>query len=172
MRVKRHLVAMAVGAGIVWFTHPTEGERRRAEARRWIEGAEAAARRMIDGDAASGSLPPTPATLTEVVDAAKRAGFTTDFATTPGSKVRCDACGHESDPADVSRAWMHRLEGTSDPDELVTVSALRCPSCGAQGLLVLPFGPGADDVEGDVSRRLPAPENADMAPLRELRVAV
>ncbi len=170
--MKRHLLAMGIGAAIVWFSHPTEGERRREEARRWAAGAEAALRRMIDGTGGADPMPPTPATLTEVVDAAKRSGFDTDFSTTPDALVRCGACENQSDPAAIERAWMHRLEGTSDPDELMTVSALRCPSCGAKGLLVLPFGPGADEVEGDVSRRLREPENADMAPLRDLRVAV
>lgn len=172
MRVKLHLMAMAVGAGIVWFTHPTEGERRREEARKWIDGIEVAFRRMVDGTSTEGATLAGPATLADVIDVAKRSGFGADFSTTPDARVRCGECGHESEPADVERAWMHRLEGTSDPDDLMAVSALRCPSCGARGLLVMPFGPSANDVEGQVSRRLPDPQNADMAPLRDLRVAV
>lgn len=103
-------------------------------------------------------------TLLEVLDAAETGGYVTQFVHEHGGIV-CGACGATSAPADMPRTWMHRLEGASDPDELVTVSALRCPSCGAKGTIVLPFGPSADADEGDVSRSLREPDHQDMAPV-------
>jgi hypothetical protein len=169
MRVKRHLIAAGIGAGIVWFTHPQDGERRRREARDALYRLERTVRRTMDSTIGTVSdadpLPPNPATLLEVVEAAKQRGLRAEFTVAADALVHCSACGHDASPDTLSREWMHRLEGTSDPDELLTVSAVTCPACGAKGLLVLPFGPAADAREGDVARRLPDPVHADMAPL-------
>jgi hypothetical protein len=175
MRIKRHLLAAGLGASIVWFTHPHDGSRRRRDARDALYRLESSFRGVLDSTVGKVSdvdpLPPTPATLIEVVAAAKARGIGAEFAVA-GANINCGACGHESAPDAVSRDWVHRLEGTSDPDELLTVSALTCPACGAKGLLILPYGPAADESEADVARRLPEPVNADMAPLESLRVAV
>jgi hypothetical protein len=176
MRVKRHLVAAGLGASIVWLSHPTDGARRRRAARAALHRIDS----VVKGRAMSTGThrgdadpppPPTPATLMEVVEAAKARGIGAEFAVA-GSHIRCGACGEESPPETLNRDWVHRLEGTSDPDELLTVSALTCSACGARGLLILPYGPAADEAEADVARRLPEPANADMAPLETLRVAV
>ena len=169
MRVKRHLIAAGIGAGIVWFTHPQDGERRRREARDALFRVERTVRSAMDKTIGTiddaDPLPPSPASLLEVVEAAKQRGLRAEFTVTENSMVHCNACGNDLAPESLSRDWMHRLEGTSDPDELLSVSALTCPTCGAKGLLVLPFGPAADASEGDVARRLPDPVHADMAPL-------
>lgn len=175
MRLKRHLVAAGIGAAAVWFSHPTDGPRRRREARDALYRLESSARSLLDSTVGKVDdakvLPPTPATLIEVIDAARAQGIDADVTLT-GELVRCGACGHEAEPDRVGRDWMHRLEGTSDPDEMSTVSAVVCPACGARGLLVLPFGPRASAEEAAVSRRLPAPRDADMAPLESASVAV
>jgi len=103
-------------------------------------------------------------TLLEVLDAAESTGYSTEFVIEAGTIV-CGACSHPSAPGDMPRSWMHRLEGASDPDELLTVSALQCPACGAKGTIVLPFGPSANADEGDVSRSLREPADHDMAPV-------
>lgn len=175
MRLKRHLVAAGLGAATVWFTHPTDGPRRRREARDALYRMEGTVRSLLDSTVGTiddaDVMPPTPATLIEVVDAARRNGIDTEFIVN-GDLIRCGTCEHEAEPERVRRDWLHRLEGTSDPDELLSVSAIACPSCGGRGLLVLPYGPAANADEATVSRRLPEPEHADMAPLDDLRVAV
>ena len=42
-----------------------------------------------------------------------------------------------------------RLEGVSDPDDMLAAAALRCPNCGALGTVLLNYGPEApiDDAE-------------------------
>jgi hypothetical protein len=50
------------------------------------------------------------------------------------------------------------LEGASDPAELLTVSGIECPHCGAKGVLVLPFGPNADEREAEALQNLPPPD--------------
>ncbi|MGD9795237.1 MAG: hypothetical protein AB7V43_17340 [Acidimicrobiia bacterium] len=64
----------------------------------------------------------------------------------------------------MTRLWLHRLEGATDPDDMSTVSALRCPACGEHGLLVTSYGPEADADEADVLVALPPPLSADMSP--------
>lgn len=64
----------------------------------------------------------------------------------PGT-LRCLVCGSTSA---VERMTVHderRLEGASDPDDMVLVEALSCPVCAAGGTIVLGYGPeaSADD---------------------------
>jgi hypothetical protein len=48
-----------------------------------------------------------------------------------------------------------RLEGTSDPDDMMLVAAVRLPDDGRKGTLVLAYGPIASDADADVLRELP-----------------
>jgi hypothetical protein len=47
-------------------------------------------------------------------------------------------------------ATLRRLEGASDPDDLVAVVGLVCPVCGARIAAVLHYGPTASAAEADV----------------------
>ena len=93
-------------------------------------------------------------TLTEVLDGYAEAGFTTSFAAQDGGAVRCDACGSDLDPERLDMCSLRRLEGASDPDDMLAVVALRCDVCRASGTMVLGYGPAASDVDGDVLRAL------------------
>jgi hypothetical protein len=77
------------------------------------------------------------------------------------SMVECATC-HARTPANhmVGDHRLYRLEGASDPDDMVAVAALRCPSCGTRGTLVLKFGPEASAEEADVLRCLDVPAGA------------
>lgn len=176
MRVKRYLIAAAIGAGLVWFNDPVHGPARRRDASDLLERATSCARQVThtatDRISNTTQMPPSPASLIDVIEAAKQNGFVADFTPTSDGRLTCGACEATSEPDRVPREWMHRLEGTSDPDELLTISALECPVCASKGLLVLPYGPAADAEEADISRRLQVPRRADMAPLGALRVAV
>lgn len=74
-------------------------------------------------------------------------------AETPGI-LRCGRCDRTAPVEEFERAWSRRLEGASDPDDMLHVSALRCPRCGAGGVLVCHFGPEASASEAEVLRRL------------------
>ena len=45
---------------------------------------------------------------------------------------------------------IRRLEGASDPDDMLAVVALECPVCSMKGTIVLHFGPEASAEELDV----------------------
>ncbi len=50
-------------------------------------------------------------------------------------------CGVRGASAKVSA--LGRLEGASDPDDMLAIIALKCPSCSARGSLALNYGPTA-----------------------------
>lgn len=178
---KRTILAFGLGAAAAWYADPVSGAERRLSLRRLLDSARdhqetlvQRVRRPSSPDARSpeGAVPqpPTGATagassLDEVLVAARRQGATTDMSPTGAGSIRCGGCGSISRPDEVGREWVHRLEGSSDPDELLSASAIRCPRCDRVGVLVLPFGPLADEVEADIARRLPDPRHHDMAPI-------
>jgi ribosomal protein S27AE len=118
---------------------------------------------LISADAAERGqqvrgVPSDNTTLTSVLDGLAEEGFTEQLMARPDRRVECGACGAESDAADLDVASVRRLEGASDPDDMMAVVAAACTRCGAGGTLVLGFGPNASDDDTDVARALPEPD--------------
>ncbi len=85
-------------------------------------------------------------------------GFPADFR--PGSAaatLRCGNCDGEAEVATFTDLVEHRLEGASDPDDMVMVVAATCPNCGTGGKVVLGFGPNSSDTDADLVAALPNP---------------
>lgn len=95
----------------------------------------------------------TPDTVSEAVQQLVDDGYTTDFALRP-ALVHCGECQttHSAEGAVIERTY--RFEGASDPDDEAIVIGMRCPHCGARGVLVSGYGPSADPDEIDVIRSL------------------
>ena len=89
-------------------------------------------------------------TLIEVIDGYKAAGYVTDFWAEEGGLVRCGECQSVLAASKISMQSVRRLEGASDPADMATVVATSCPVCGAEGTMVLTYGPAASDVDADV----------------------
>ena len=104
------------------------------------------------------------ATITEVLDAYARGGFASSFVVTQESSLECVACGVVSFPANVSMSSLRRLEGPSDPDDMVAVVAVTCPTCRAQASVVLGFGPMASLQDAEVLKNLRDDRGDEMAP--------
>ena len=93
---------------------------------------------------------PTDTPLSAVLARLGEQGYTGQFATREQGRVECLTC-RTSAPAGSHQAdEVTRLEGVSDPDDMVLVAPLRCASCGAMGTLVLNYGPEASADESDV----------------------
>ena len=90
----------------------------------------------------------------EVVAAYARHGFEANFRTTDGGRLECGSCRALLDPADVSMSSLRRLEGASDPDDMLAVVAVSCPECGSKGTAVLGYGPASAPEDGDVLHAL------------------
>jgi hypothetical protein len=100
-------------------------------------------------------MPPSDnTTLTDVLAGYVDAGFSSSFAAQEGGVVRCDTCGSELDPNRILMRSLRRLEGASDPADMLAVVALECGVCNASGTMVLGYGPAAADADSDVLRAL------------------
>jgi len=89
-------------------------------------------------------------TVTTVLERWAGEGIPASF--TPGGEVgalHCDACGSDQPAARFEVIEERRLEGASDPDDMVLAVAARCPVCEREGSVVLGFGAEAsvDDAE-------------------------
>ena len=93
-------------------------------------------------------------TMTDVLEGYARGGFDSSFIVTDDSELECVECGIASSPSTVSMSSLRRLEGASNPDDMVAVVAITCPSCGARGTAVLGFGPIATMQDSEVLKGL------------------
>ena len=87
-------------------------------------------------------------TLVEVLKEYEDAGWTTAFEVLEDGSVRCGTCQVVTAPSSLEIHSLRRLEGASDPDDMLAVLAVRCPSCGGRGVIVVNFGP--EMTEGQV----------------------
>jgi hypothetical protein len=93
-------------------------------------------------------------TLTAVLADLAAAGWTGNVSVTSDGRVRCPACRAESDPAEVAVDSLRRMEGASDPDDMLAVMAVTCPACQEKGAAVLHYGPTASLEEAEVLRAI------------------
>jgi len=98
--------------------------------------------------------------LSEILAMYEAEGFTDQLGVRPGGRIICFSSRHEAAAEDFELVSLSRLEGASDPDDMLAVVALRCPSCGTKGTLVLNYGPEATEDDVDVLRRLEAVDKA------------
>lgn len=93
-------------------------------------------------------------TLDEIVALFEAAGHSGQMAARPGGRLICFTCRAEFDAAEVGVAGLRRMEGPSDPADMLAVAALICPRCGAKATVVLGYGPEASDDDSDVLAHL------------------
>lgn len=95
-------------------------------------------------------------TVTGVLDSLRADGFEADLrpADDQGNVV-CDACGEVSPAAELTDIEQRRLEGASDPGDMVLAIGARCPACQALGAMVLGYGPQAGAEDAGVVAELP-----------------
>ncbi len=84
-----------------------------------------------------------PDTVTAAVQLLAQQGYVADFSL-DGDDVYCRVCGERHHAAGSVIEIVHRFEGETDPADEAIVLGLRCPKCGAQGVLVSAFGPDAE----------------------------
>ena len=99
-------------------------------------------------------VPSDNTTLTDVLAEYEGAGYPGTFDVRSETAIACVTCGAESEPATFAVAGSRRLEGASDPDDMMSVIAVSCPRCGAGGTLVLGYGPTAAAEEAAVGKQL------------------
>lgn len=103
------------------------------------------------------------ATITDAIREYESRGYTGHFTAATGGVVECQGCRHKMKADDVAMRSMRRIEGASDPADMVLVGALECPHCHARGVMTLAFGPHSAPEEAAVLRHL-----ADVRPSQAL----
>jgi hypothetical protein len=96
----------------------------------------------------------TATTLAEGLAHFEAAGYVGQFRATDAETVECLTCRTRSRAADLAIAEICRLEGASDPADMLAVVALTCPSCGTAGTLILNYGPAATAQDAGVLNEL------------------
>ena len=104
------------------------------------------------------------ATLTAVLASYEASGFDAQLSATEDGQVHCFTCGTNTAPDQITLHSLRRLEGASDPDDMLAVAAVSCLSCGAKGVLVLHYGPEATPGEVDVLLGLEDRRDDDVLP--------
>lgn len=104
------------------------------------------------------TTPPDPQpdqlTIMEATQRLESEGFVAQFRALEAAAVQCLTC-RETRPADqFHMPRIERTEGVSDPDDMIAIVALVCPSCQARGTLTLSYGPEAPVEHDDVLRAL------------------
>ena len=102
------------------------------------------------------ATPTDSSTLAELLAAFELEGYRGQMAARPGGFVLCTHCHQESRAEDIQVDGLERMEGASDPDDMLAVVALVCPICDTHGTLVLGYGPEADPDDAEVLARLGA----------------
>ena len=85
-------------------------------------------------------------TLLDVLGRFTTHGFVASFTPVDGGaegRLRCETCRAEFAANEPVVYELRRLEGASDPDDMLAVVALECPRCATRGSLVLNYGPTA-----------------------------
>jgi len=103
---------------------------------------------------------PADSSLIQVLSRLEGEGFDAQFAAAPESKIRCTRGGHTFAASAARLDQSRRLEGVSDPDDMLMVFAMHCPICDAAGTLVLPYGPETGIDDADVLAALDPPPSA------------
>jgi hypothetical protein len=95
--------------------------------------------------------------ILEVVQEFERAGYGGQFAARANGEIECFTC-HQLMPAQgADTRQLRRLEGASDPDDMLALVALVCANCGTQGSLILNYGPAATAEDAGVLQQLEQP---------------
>jgi hypothetical protein len=99
-------------------------------------------------------VPSDNTTLLEVLDEMAAKGYSATMWVAADGKLRCEGCDAEIDPNTVPVHEYRRMEGASDPDDMLIVAAVECPPCGMKATIVLHYGPESSPEEMEVLRHL------------------
>lgn len=92
-----------------------------------------------------------PETVTELLDHWGEQGTRASFRPGPEpATIHCPVCDSDRPGREFDVIEERRLEGESDPDDMVLAVAARCPVCHISGSIVLGFGTEASDTDSDI----------------------
>jgi hypothetical protein len=86
-------------------------------------------------------------TLLEVLGQVAQEGFSAQLVVTDDGRFRCTRCGTVQPISEFDVAGFRRLEGASDPSDMLIVVWGACPGCGGGGVATIGYGPNASDAD-------------------------
>lgn len=89
-------------------------------------------------------------TLLSVLGEAAEAGFSDQIMVTDGGGLRCTTCGTTVPAAEFDVQGFRRLEGASDPADMLIVVWGTCAACGRGGVAIIGYGPNAGPADDKV----------------------
>ena len=92
-------------------------------------------------------------TLQAVLDAYAAEGFADSYDIGEDGRLTHRPTGEAEDLDDLEVVRLRRLEGASDPADMMLVVAVRSRHGGRQGVVLTPFGPNASEAQADVLAR-------------------
>jgi hypothetical protein len=93
-------------------------------------------------------------TILEISAAFEEEGFRGQFGPGERGEVECFTCKRHSPAESMAVEHLRRLEGASDPADMLAIVALTCPNCDTPGTLILNYGPAATTEDDTILRRL------------------
>lgn len=94
------------------------------------------------------------ATLLEVLEEVAQAGFGSQLVVIADGDIRCAKCGTTEAIENFDIAGFRRLEGASDPADMLIVIWGTCSGCDGGGVATIGYGPNADDADIAALQRL------------------
>lgn len=91
----------------------------------------------------------TDTTLVDVLERFADRGWTTNHVARPGGVMKCGNCAQTTPTSRLDVDALHRLEGSSDPDEMQVVLGIVCPHCSARGAVAVAYGPSASESDAE-----------------------
>lgn len=98
--------------------------------------------------------PSANTTLISVLTSLEEQGFAAQLIPAVNASIPCGVCNETSPASDFEVSATRRLEGASDPDDMLTVIGARCPRCASAGALILGYGPNASEEDAAISVEL------------------
>ncbi len=108
-------------------------------------------------DAAPGggaAVPNDNTSMLEVLRDYEAAGYAGQFSVVDDALVLCHTCRNRSEPGELAVVSMRRLEGASDPADMMILAVVTCPICATGGVLTLNYGPEASAEQAEVQAAL------------------
>lgn len=107
--------------------------------------------------------------MLELLGNYEEAGYGGQFSVVDDALVLCHTCRSRTEPESLAVMSMRRLEGASDPADMMVLAAITCPICATGGVLTLNYGPEATAEQAQVQaalndRRGSGPLPANRAP--------
>ncbi|MCU1459696.1 MAG: hypothetical protein JWL73_3788 [Actinomycetia bacterium] len=100
-------------------------------------------------------------TILDVLGELEAKGYRGQFVPRADATVECVTCGNRCTADGTVFRELRRLEGASDPADMVAVAGLQCSFCGTLGTAVLSYGPEASAEDAAVLAALEDCRNRD-----------